>query len=203
MRARKKAVETTEPESITGVVDEVVNNAVSGQPDPTEFDPAKLEQQPPVGDPVGEEAATDGEGVPTTTVRVQQGKPLPPLGRGWTQRYEQPVKYARSTFKDAMGDEHIAFRFELPLGQTKPEEAIIAVMRDHKAFKDGQPNGLAPDAKDDPESYPTGLHFDNLPRGGKAWLLPNTVLGRTVADSIDQALDGVAKKTEVGPGGPG
>lgn len=134
---------------------------------------------------------------------AEPGKPLPPLGRGWAQRYVQPVKYAHSTFKDAMGKEHIAFRFDLPPGQTKPDDAIIEVMRDHKFFKDGKPNGLAADAKSDPESYPTGLHFDNLPRGGKAWLIQNDTMGRTVADSIDQALDGLAKKMENGVGGPG
>lgn len=155
--------------------------------DATDFDPAKLE----------------GEAIEQPAPVRQQGKPMASLGRGWVERYQQPVKYAQSTFKDAMGKEHIAFRFDLPPGQTKPDEAIIEVMRDHKYFKDGGPNGLSPDAKDDPESYPTGLHFENLPRGGKAWLLPNTQMGRTVADSINQALDGLAKRMEGGVGGPG
>lgn len=128
---------------------------------------------------------------------------MPPLGRGWTQRYVQPVKYARSTFRDPLGKELIAFRFDLPPGQSKPDEAILEVMRDHKYFKAGRPNGLAEDAKCDPESHPTGLHFDNLPRGGRAWLIQNDPLGRAVAESLDRALNELAKRIESGVGGPG
>lgn len=165
-----------------------------------DFNPAEFEQ-PNIG-PAGDQVLADA-GVTPPPGDSPQHHPMPPLGRGWTQRYSQPVKYARSTFKDAYGKEHIAFRFDLVAGETKPPEEVINVMRDHKFWKDGNPNGLAEDARQDQESYPTGLRFDNLPRGGRAWMIQNDVMGRTVADSLDQALDGVAKKLEGGVGGPG
>jgi hypothetical protein len=178
-RSKAATAENTTEDSapLAEAVDEVIGRAEGAE---ATFNPSEFESQ-------GEE----GEAPPR-----EQPKPMSALGKSWTQRYAPPsVKYAHSTFKDAMGKEHIAFRFDLPPGQTKPDDAIIEVMRDHKFFRDGKPNGLAPDARDDSESFPTGLHFDTV-RGGKAWLLPNTEMGRNVADSINQALDGLAKRVE-------
>lgn len=173
--------------------------------DPNDLTPATSEPPPPSDTGPGDVPVANGttEQPPTPDARPGVSGAMPALGRGWTQRFEQPVKYAHSTFKDPLGKEWIAFRFDLPPGVGKPDDAVLAVMRDHKYFKDGRPNGLAEDAKSDSDSYSTGLRFDNLPRGGKAWLLPNTPLGRTVADSLDQALDGLAKRIEGGVGGPG
>lgn len=115
-------------------------------------------------------------------------------GRGWTQRFEQPVAYRRFTLKDEHGAEKILFTFNLPAGQAKPDEEVIDVMRDHKFWKDGKPYGLAEDARHSDESYSTGLRFGSNTKFPKAWVLPSNPLGREVADSIDRALDGVAKK---------
>jgi hypothetical protein len=117
-------------------------------------------------------------------------------GRGWTERYEQPVAYRRFTLRDQHGAEKILFTFSLPKGQSKPDEEVIDVMRDHKFWKGGKPNGLAEDARTDGESYPTGLQFGGNAKFPKAWVLPNNALGREVADSIDRALQEVASKLQ-------
>lgn len=133
-----------------------------------------------------------------TSADAAQSKSVPSRGpgRGWTERTIQPVAYRRSTLKDEHGNEKILFIFNLPPGVTKPPQEIIDVLRDHKFWKDGKPYGLADDAKSNAESYPTRLTFGANRKYPKAWVLPNDKLGRTVADSIDQALDRVARRLE-------
>ncbi len=148
-------------------------------------------------DPTEEPAETHVERLEQEDRPARRDTSMPELGRGWTQRYVQPVKYAHSTFKDPMGNELIAFRFDLPPGQFKPDEDIIQVMRDHKYFKDGKPNGLADDAREDSESFPTGLHYQDYgPRIGKAWVIQNDRMGRMVAESLNEQLMGLAQKKE-------
>lgn len=122
-----------------------------------------------------------------------------PPGRAWSERFIQPVKYSRSNFKDPTGKHLIAFRFDLPAGETKPSEELLAVLRNHKVFRQGKPVGLTEGAGSDPESVSTGLHYQDYGSGlGKLWVMPNGELGRTVADSLDQALYGLVKQIERG-----
>jgi hypothetical protein len=176
-----------------------------------DFNPAELEAQaaaPPAGDSppnAGEEggrhgvenAPAAGE-APAARAAASRGP-----GRGWSGRFEQPVAYRKFTLRDAGGADKILFTFQLPPGDTKPPEAVIDVLRDHKYWKDGQPYGLAEDAKTNDASYATGLAFGTNPKHPKAWVLPNNELGRAVADSIDQALDGLAKRMEAEGRSPG
>jgi hypothetical protein len=122
-----------------------------------------------------------------------------PPGRAWTERFLQPIKYSRSNFKHPEKGHLIAFRFELPPGETKPSEELLSVLRNHKVFKQGKPVGLTPDAAHSRDAIQTGLHYEDFgPRLGKLWVMPNGELGRTVADSLDQALYGLVKRIERG-----
>jgi hypothetical protein len=150
------------------------------------FDTPMIESEP--GTPDDRVQVEIGE----TRQLSQKGRSGP--GRGWTQRYEQPVAYRRFTLKDEHGADKILFAFDLPPGQYKPDEEVVNVMRDHKYWKDGKPYGHAEDARTSEQSYSTGLQFGTNAKFPKAWVLPNNALGRKVADSIDQALDGVANK---------
>lgn len=123
--------------------------------------------------------------------------PSSPPGRAWTERFIQPIKYSRSNFKHPEKGHLIAFRFDLPPGETKPGEELLAVLRNHKVFRQGRPVGLNSDAGRDRDDIQTGLHYEDFGPGlGKLWVMPNGELGRTVADSLDQALYGLAKKAE-------
>lgn len=134
----------------------------------------------------------------TTHAEPVTGLSKPP-GRAWSERFIQPIKYSRSNFKDPTGKHLIAFRFELPDGQTKPSEELLAVLRNHKVFRQGKPVGLSEGASDDPQAVSTGLHYQDFGPGlGKLWVMPNGELGRTVADSLDLALHGLVKKIERG-----
>lgn len=125
--------------------------------------------------------------------------PAKPPGRPWSERFIQPIKYSRSNFKSPTGKHLIAFRFDLPAGESRPSEDLLAVLRDHKVFKQGKPCGLTEDDGNDRERISTGLHYQDFGPGlGKLWVMPNGELGRTVADSLDQALHGLAKRIELG-----
>jgi hypothetical protein len=145
----------------------------------------------------------ESEATPETTLESVESAETPftrvepKAGRGWTTRTEQPVEYRRAVIKDAMGKELITFKFELPKGKSKPDDDVVNVMRNHKYYRNGEPYGLVADAKENSESFATGLTFKDLgPRVGKVWILQNDQMGRTVADSIDQSLDGIAQKSE-------
>ena len=97
--------------------------------------------------------------------------------RGWTSRFEGPVKYRK--FTDA-NLKIIGFKFDLDPGEKLPEEAL-AVMREYKQDRDGNP---------------TGLKFQDTRTHGKIWAIPNDVEGRTLADKIDFKLSEVARKLE-------
>lgn len=185
-RARK-----TEETSDASLQTETSTNPVETPFDPfdtgTEFDPATLE--------AATGALTETAASVNETTRQAARRPSE-AGRGWTQRYEQPVAYRRFTLRDQHGAEKILFTFNLPKGQSKPDDEVIDVLRDHKFWKDGRPNGLADDARTDPESYSTGLQFGVNAKFPKAWVLPNNAHGREVADSIDQALQQVANRME-------
>lgn len=138
-------------------------------------------------------SAPAAEAAPSDSAPTQATPP----GRAWSERFIQPIKYSRSNFKDAGGKHLIAFRFDLPEGTTKPSEELLAVLRNHKVFNRGKPIGLTPHAGNDPESISTGLHYEDFGPGlGKLWVMPNGELGRTVADSLDMALNNLAKKIE-------
>jgi hypothetical protein len=110
----------------------------------------------------------------------QAKRPFQPV-RGWTRRLTGPVKYRK--FTDA-NLKIIAFKFNIPDNEKPPEE-ILAVMRDHKADKDGTP---------------TGLRFQATRTHGKVWTIPNDVEGRTLADRIDYQLEKLAHKMEEAEG---
>jgi hypothetical protein len=107
--------------------------------------------------------------------------PSKPTSRSWATRSAQPVAYNMSTGKDQTGREQIFFKLILPAGQTKPDEQIVQVFRDHKQTAEG---------------YPSGLHFENDRVHGAVWKIQNDELGRTIADKLMVALDGLAKKLE-------
>jgi hypothetical protein len=157
-------------------------NPITGSPDPAvSFDPAALESLPP-----------SESGSPTRTGRERPPGP----GRGWTERYDQPVAYRRFGLKDRNGGEHILFQVNLPAGQATPPAEVVEAFRAHKYWKDGEPYGLAEDARNNDESYSTGLTFGTNKKFPKAWVLPATEFGREVADSLDRALAAVARKLE-------
>ena len=169
---------------------------------PAELAAAQVHDAPPVEKPSSQAVVSElvadiarGTELPPANGTVNSGATQGP-GRAWTQRYFQPVAYRRFEAKDPLGTSKIHFAFHLKPGQTVPEEEVLAVVRDHKFFKNGKPNGLAEDAQVDQDSHHTGLAFKTSPKWGKTWELPNTEFGRTVADSLDQALDGVAKRLE-------
>lgn len=132
-----------------------------------EFDPAVLEQTPAVA--------------LTTPASTSPDAKRDTPGRGWTERFAHPVKYRRFVAKDELGREAIFFKFDVPAGQATPDPQVIEVMRAHKRTED---------------DYGTGLQFKDNPKFGKVWQLPSTELGRKTADSIDESLQGVAKKLE-------
>ncbi|WP_020474160.1 hypothetical protein [Zavarzinella formosa] len=109
-------------------------------------------------------------------------------GRGWTERYVEPVRYRMFTAKDGTGKEQIMFKFNLPAGQTKPDDAVVQVMRDHKKTEEG---------------YSTGLRFEQDAVQGPVWKLPSTPAGRSAAMAIDEALNEVAHKMEAAARTPG
>jgi hypothetical protein len=110
-----------------------------------------------------------------------QGDPKKPRARHWADRCAQPVSYSMFTAKDQTRKEQIMFKFNLPAGQDKPDDAAIAVMRSFKKTDDG---------------YETGLHFEQDRVYGPVWKLPNNPAGREVADSIIQALDELGASLE-------
>jgi hypothetical protein len=101
--------------------------------------------------------------------------------RGWTQRFTGPVKYRKFTDADM---NIIAFKFNLEPGEKMPEE-VLAVMREFKQDKDGNP---------------TGLQFQETRKHGKIWAIPNDLEGRMLADKIDYRLSQVAHKLEEAQG---
>lgn len=164
--------------------------------------PLELSNQAPISDeqPVLLTAPPKSVDAPSSAVPVQEASSTAiskPPGRAWSERFIHPVKYSRSNFKDAAGKHFIAFRFDLPPGETKPSAELLAVLHNHQSFKQGKPNGLDPQAGEHPETVATGLHYQDFGPGlGKLWVMPNGELGRTVADSLDQALYGLVKKIE-------
>lgn len=178
-RSRTAAAEAPAEETpaIGDAVDTVIDTAQQEAGD-TSFDPATFEQpeqQPTVDQP---QAPEQQEAAPT---QRPPSRAMPVKGRPWSERFVQPVKYARFTAKDASTKEKVMFKFELPEGQETPDGELLEVVRAHKQS---------------PEGYPTGLHFENDRVHGKVWKLPNDPLGRATADSLDEALDGLAKKIE-------
>ena len=101
--------------------------------------------------------------------------------RSWTTRFQGPVKYQK--FTDA-NLKIIAFKFNLDPKEKLPDE-VLAVMREHKADKDGNA---------------TGLQFKDDRKHGKIWLIPNDIEGRMLADKIDFRLSELAHKLEETPG---
>ena len=97
-----------------------------------------------------------------------------------------------------------AIRFDLLKGERTPPNEVPDVMRDHKHDKVGNPNGLSPDAREDPESFSIGLNFRDLgPRAGKAWVIEKSQFARDVIASIGEKFGEVARKMETGVGSPG
>jgi hypothetical protein len=153
---------------------------------PDVFDEAIAAQEAAAASPVQEFADADAQPQdPPVSGHIANPSSRPRPGRGWTERYEQPVKYRRFVARDMTRREQIMFKFDLPAGQDKPDERILAVMREHKETSEG---------------YKTGLHFDADPVHGKVWKLPATPLGRDTADRIDTELNGVAHKIEAEQG---
>jgi hypothetical protein len=103
-------------------------------------------------------------------------RPFEPV-RGWTSRFTGPVKYRK--FSDA-NLRIIAFKFDVPANEKLPEE-VLAVMREHKLDKAGNP---------------TGLKFQDTRTHGKIWSIPNDAEGRTLADKIDFRLSELAQKLQ-------
>ena len=64
-------------------------------------------------------------------------------------------------------------------------EEALAIIHDHKQYKDGTP---------------TGLEFKETRAHGKIWQIPNDVEGRALADKIDFKLSEIAHKLEEGQG---
>lgn len=175
---------------------EAVEAQAEAATDPaTEFNPAELEAQAPQEAPPEAQGGEPGE--PAKTGRERPRGP----GRPWTERYEQPVAYRRFTLKDHEGREQILFQVALAPGETKPPEEVVEAFRAHRYWKDGEAYGLAADARNNEESYSTGLQFGSNNKYPKAWALPATEFGRDVADSLDRALEAVARRL-VGEPGP-
>lgn len=152
--------------------------------------PEISQQDPPPSAPAIDASPSHEEATPD---------PSKPPGRAWSERFIQPVKYSRSNFKHPEKGHLIAFRFDLPAGETKPSDELLAVLRNHKVFRQGRPVGLMEGAGHDPQAASTGLHYEDFGPGlGKLWVMPNGELGRTVADSLDMALNSLAKKMERG-----
>jgi hypothetical protein len=102
------------------------------------------------------------------------------LGRTWTARYTQPIKYRRYTDLDSSGRKTIMFKFDLPPGQTQLADRVYAVLSEHKLLGNS----------------PTGLKFNRDKVHGRVWKLTDSPVGRLVADSIDQKLLLLADKMQ-------
>lgn len=176
-------------------------SAAAREPALAEAPPAVIEAVTNDDAAVATESNDPAESAPPTevpTVKTDEVSSSPP-GRAWTERFLHPIKYSRSNFKHPEKGHLIAFRFDLPPGETRPSEELLSVLRNHKVFKQGKPVGLTPDAAHDRDAIQTGLHYEDFGPGlGKLWVMPNGELGRTVADSLDQALYGLVKKIERG-----
>ncbi len=109
-------------------------------------------------------------------------KPFEPV-RGWHSQFTGPLKFRRLVDANLKS---IVFKFNLAPREKLPEEALV-VMREHK--QDNQGN-------------PTGLEFKDTRAHGKAWLIPDDVEGRALADKIDFKLSQIAEKLQQGPGQP-
>jgi hypothetical protein len=107
-------------------------------------------------------------------------KPFDPV-RGWHSQFTGPLKFRRLTDANLKA---IVFKFNLGPREKLPEEAL-AVMREHKQDKGGNP---------------TGLEFKDTRAHGKVWLIPNDAEGRALADKIDFKLSQIAEKMEQGQG---
>lgn len=193
MGRRKAAAEAAADQVTPPVIEQPVTESPPAEPGTEQPTPAP--ESPPVAEqaPVVEHPPA----APPTPAAPHKGP-----GRGWTERFLQPVKYRRFVLKDQRGDEQILFQVDLPAGQTKPPEDVVNAFRAHKYWKDGEPYGLAEDARTNDESYATGLTFGIHKKHPKAWVLPNNQFGREVADSLDQALGELAKKIEAGGPSP-
>ena len=130
--------------------------------------------------PAEETTANTQERQPGDESTDQPKRPFEPV-RGWTQRYAGPVRYRK--FTDATL-KIIAFKFDVPANEKLPDE-VLAVMRDHKQDKDGNP---------------TGLKFQDTRKHGKIWAIPSDVEGRALADKIDFRLSELAQKMEQAQG---
>ena len=115
-------------------------------------------------------------------------------GRGWTSRLAHPARYRLSEQKNEHNENVYHLRFELPKGMDKPPPEVLEVLQAHKYFKHGEPNGLAEDARNDPESFRTGLRWRDDRHVQKAWELPADRLGHIVKDSLAADLNQVAER---------
>jgi hypothetical protein len=97
--------------------------------------------------------------------------------RGWTQRFEGPLKYRKFTDADLRV---IAFKFNLPPNEKPPEE-VLTLMKSNMKDKDGQA---------------TGLLYQSTRKHGPIWTIPNDIEGRTLADRIDFRLSELAQKMD-------
>jgi hypothetical protein len=140
-------------------------------------------------DLAAEQATSTAEADPTFDPKEidssAEKKPFNPV-RGWSSRNVQPVSYERLTdanmfVNGASQRGAIVFKFKLPKGQYKPDPEVLKVMDEHKrGYQD----------------KPTGLKFMQTREHGNAWVIPNDVEGRTLADKIEQGLKKVAEKLE-------
>jgi hypothetical protein len=101
--------------------------------------------------------------------------------RNWGQRLSASVQYERFSALDAGGRPRIFWRFTLPPGQDKLDDAVYATMHEHKKDDDG---------------YPTHLKWSHDRIHGKTWNIEDTERGRAIANRIDMALKAVAEKLE-------
>jgi hypothetical protein len=112
-------------------------------------------------------------------------KPFNPE-RSWSSLNTEQVKYRRlsdaNLFVDGAAERGaIVFKFEPPKGKAKPDDEVIAVMREHKTGY---------------QDKPTGLKFTQTRQHGACWVIPNDAEGRALADKIEQGLHKVADKIE-------
>lgn len=189
-RRKKQTEQAAAPSSETEVNAIAVTEAVPAEAAPVTSSEMQSIDHAPVENAT-EFSAPSAETAPSDATR----DPAAPPGRAWSERFIQPIKYSRSNFKDPSGKHLIAFRFDLPAGESKPSEELLAVLRNHKVFNRGKPVGQSPNSGSDPDSIYTGLHYEDFGPGlGKLWVMPNGELGRTVADALDMALNNLAKK---------
>src|ERR1700733_15214002 len=103
--------------------------------------------------------------------------------RGGTSRNKAPVQYRKLTDADL---NTIIFKFVLPKdgeGKERMPADIKDILDAHKRY---------------PETgEPTGLHFENSAKHGKAWIIKNNAEGRAIADKVDFALQKLAAKHEL------